>query len=700
MFTDDELTSEFTISKEKNFIQYLQLLQEAINNWPNKEDLIRKFTSQYVARGMGLYTGEQHRKTIFYIYSDSTAKKRNNVLMYIRGPYGTRGKTTISPFHNLKSIPVVNALQEQFYASKALPFRDEVQKSFLKTISLDFTSLISNAEEKSEAGEIPIHIDMEIDRAKITYIPNHSGVYEINLISDGELLKGSPFNVQIVQSSSDKRDSFTTTATQQVKEKITFTKRKIISKVIDCVSEKINMIASPNHEESKSQDLIITAVTKNKDEILKTEINCSLEDIIEEINQTQSKTTNNALTEIKQIAEELPSESDLITETDFHVNPQHKLIDNCREASTEIVSCLHQNDVDEVDHETKPNTSLLDFSPIESTKLLKNIINASSKQSVFDKILPSEILPKKLPEEDENNNAPLRRIDSKIYLEISPKQNSFESPIVTSPICSNHIAPEVECSLNQMTLCEKRKLLTKQDSIGSDSVFSVSENNSTSRFKDSDLEELSVLNVLDSLRQSRCNSLTEPYSISSTVSLPNMASLESTHETVFKARKDYWEHLSSRSSSSVSLTHSDFKSSPKRLFTAYRYNLNTTKSADNLSMIDPREITGHSYKSIDISLEDCTRIPLEERKKKLLKDLYEKEKRQPKPRKLSTNMKYFQKTEVLPKPKISSFFTPIADRIKAFDKNCKLFKKQIQAQLNFFIRSNKCQKKSNASSNH
>ncbi|XP_044259353.1 uncharacterized protein PF11_0213-like isoform X2 [Tribolium madens] len=732
VFTEDELSGELTINQERNFINYLHKLQEAINQWPTKDGVDRKFSSQYVARGMGLYTGEQHRKTVFYVYSNATTKKRSNVLMYIRGPYGTQGKATISPFHNLKTIPVVNVLKDQLEATKTLPFKNEEQKSFLKTISLDFTSLISSVEDKDETNDIPIQIEMEIDRAKITYIPNNSGIYEINLISDGELLRGTPYIVQVINNTSDKRDSFETEC-ENVDEKITFTKRKILSKVIDCVDEKIcidnNKVSqiklkdiTESSTESESDDLTITAITKKNDEILKTEINCTLEDIIEEINSVQDKTVlkqhepvnKDALEEIKTIAEKLKTEIPHIfdsTEVNLKVDSCEKVVRNCDEARTELVNLL-QNDYDETDYkeiysgnndlEEKTFASKLDANLIESTTYLKNIVNSTSKQEILENILPSKLL-KQESEEDENNNSPkngsMKRIKSKIYLEICPKNTSKTNPSVdsletTSSICPDHIDSEVEkSSLNQLTLAEKRKTLAKQNSVSvpdCDTTFSTTENEDSSN---SAFRELSVLNVLNSLRESRKNSLSD--SLTSAVSLPNMASLENNEENTFRARKDYWERLSSRSSSSVSLANSEtgnnqskkrnvatknlvnnYFQSEDKLNNKDTKNEIMTKSVDNLLVLESKNVDdSRRHKSVDTSLEDCTLIPLEERKKQLLKNMCGEETRPSKTINIKLN---FFKKDTKPKQEAKqTFFASISDRVQNFDKTNSMSKPKL-----------------------
>lgn len=185
---------------------------------------------------MGLHNGEQYRKTTFYVYSNTTNNNCSNVLIYIRGPYGTQGTATIPAFHNISSPSLLNCLHRQYKSMDKIAFKKEARKSFLKTIALDLSSLV-NFEKKSVMSDIPVHVEMETDRAKISYIPLNSGIYEINLITEGERLLNCPFAVSVTENSSDTKESFDTTET--ILELPTFRRRKIVSKFIDCINEKI-----------------------------------------------------------------------------------------------------------------------------------------------------------------------------------------------------------------------------------------------------------------------------------------------------------------------------------------------------------------------------------------------------------------------------------------------------------------------------
>lgn len=586
IFSASDFTDDLAINQERNFIRYLHELQQAVSKWPTKDEMSLKFTSQYVARGMGLSTGEQHRKTTFYIYSNGVAKKRSNILMYIRGPYGTRGKATIAPFHNLKTIPVVNILPDQDETNKKLG-----DTSFLRTISLDFTSLISSTEDKSAPDDIPIQIDMEINRAKVTYIPKNTGMYEINLISDGELLRGSPYSVCVTQNTSGTKESFSDE--EQVEtEKITFTKRKVLSKIIDCIDEQIFIDnGKVTHKEKNCEN----------DEILKPEINCTLDKISEEKNSIDLPETEKLQPPVIEV-----DETDSKPVSDDFINEVHK----------ELIDFI------------QPEETVFDKNLTDSTKNLKNILNTNR-------------LVKSLQGDENNNNSNRsspKKLTSRVYLEINPKTR------FTSPICP-HIAPEVDSSFKQLPVSEKRKIFSMQ----SISNFPDSSRNSTFSSLENDREssnrrDLGVLST-------------------STVSLPE---IRRNLDDKYKTTRDYWEKVSSCSSSEASLVYFGTSKRNKTKISG-----KFTKSmVDIVSIDDSTDHQSRRCKSVDDTLETSKFLTIEERKQILLRNLSENQTTVPKkPQKIirkniaNTQIFHNQKTEEL-----GPIFTPISDRIRKFDR--------------------------------
>ncbi|KAL3279259.1 hypothetical protein HHI36_016772 [Cryptolaemus montrouzieri] len=236
VFTEKDFSAPFSPTQERKFLTYLQDLQQAIKKH-TFQSTPSSFSSDYLTKGMGLQTGEQHRKTTFYVYSNTVNSECKNIFVYIRGPYGTQGTATIPAFYNLNSIPVLNYLNKQFRASNKIMFKKEARKSFLKSIALDFTSFV-NLDKKVLTNDIPILVEMEHDRAKVTYIPNNYGIFEINLITNGEYLNGSPFTVNIIENNMGRPDTFESTE-KLLNDLPGIKKKRIISRFIDCVNEKI-----------------------------------------------------------------------------------------------------------------------------------------------------------------------------------------------------------------------------------------------------------------------------------------------------------------------------------------------------------------------------------------------------------------------------------------------------------------------------
>ncbi|KAK9879296.1 hypothetical protein WA026_004149 [Henosepilachna vigintioctopunctata] len=268
VFTETDFDGSFSPTQEKKFLMYLQELQLAMKNHSEGNENLN-FSSAYLTKGMGLQTGEQYRKTIFYVYSNSTSSNCNNILVYIRGPYGTKGTATIPAFYNLNSVSVLD-YSHKLRASGQILFKKETRRSFLKSIALDITSFV-NLERKVSPNDVPIHVEMENDRAKVTYIPNNYGIYEINLITNGEILKGSPFSANIIESLSGIKDSFDSTE-KILKELPAIRKKRIVSRYIDCIYEKIQLNAVEEDNRRKGLMDNVIYIVSNKNDSIESEI--------------------------------------------------------------------------------------------------------------------------------------------------------------------------------------------------------------------------------------------------------------------------------------------------------------------------------------------------------------------------------------------------------------------------------------------
>ncbi|KRT85899.1 hypothetical protein AMK59_2710 [Oryctes borbonicus] len=90
---------------------------------------------------------------------------------------------------------------------------------------------------RRNSGEIAVKVKMENDRAKVTFLPKFSGIYELLLTNDGQHLQGSPFIIRIMKNTKEVEHALQET-TRISKSKI---ERKIISKSIDFINESVNV---------------------------------------------------------------------------------------------------------------------------------------------------------------------------------------------------------------------------------------------------------------------------------------------------------------------------------------------------------------------------------------------------------------------------------------------------------------------------
>ncbi|XP_045479921.1 uncharacterized protein LOC123684632 isoform X2 [Harmonia axyridis] len=742
VFQESDFKEPLSPNQERKFLLYLQDLQQAIRSRGSR-DTCTKFSDSYVAKGMGLQNGVQYKKTTFYVYSNTNNPNCNNVLVYIRGPYDTQGTATIPAFYNLNPSPILTSLHRQYRPTDKIIFKKEARKSFLKSIALDLSSLV-NFDKRSTSNDISIHVEMETDRAKVSYIPLNFGIYEINLITDGEILANSPFTVSVSEDNSGTRDSFDTT--EKILEQLPkLKKRKIVARFIDCINEKILLDYDANETLSTSREsrheLPSTFFTndlednfKEEDKSLETDekfIKFSEDNLppiltvteheefestfllnddqigslselkspkIVRIVQADTETPIDSL-EIYEELEEPKSDSPLSIEETFEIvtsdcptsgstqNLSHfektalevtkvsegsKTEDLVQKRPTSIVSPFlitpkydeKSNDVsqepatieEEEEEETlealnNKNTDLnhnsektpeISYTPrklilmrnsiknsyverlkailvnklteSENSKTIKNIVNTSSKLSRM-----------KETQQDENNNS---------------FENSFLR--VTSPICPNHIVPEVEEESPFIPVSERRKLFARQTHLSlpssNNSSFSEKENEDVAN-ELSDNCSLRLLSVIDTIRKSTNLSLNRTISnstpnISTSKSFSSMGSnsegSKDSRSSFIETRK-YWLSLSTENCSNIPskfLKHD--KLEPRTLLNASKVFSEKYRSAEDVTAISRMSFNRKLKKYSSLNQKDFEAIEfmsLEERKKILLQDKYEEEKK-------------------------------------------------------------------------
>lgn len=166
-------------------MHYLSVLQQAIIKSNENISKINTVSSKYIPRGMGLFSGEQYRKTTFYVYQNEITETSNecNVIIQIKGPYGSYGQAVIKNFFdNSHKIPKdINIARDASFRTDSIS-KNSFVKSFAKSL-LRYREIQYN-------NNIGMEVVLEQDRAKIIYLPRNHGMYEINMVANGELLKG------------------------------------------------------------------------------------------------------------------------------------------------------------------------------------------------------------------------------------------------------------------------------------------------------------------------------------------------------------------------------------------------------------------------------------------------------------------------------------------------------------------------------
>lgn len=207
MFSDADFEEKtLSISQEEKFIRYLLTLQQAMLKLNAKsEHYSQNCCPHYIARGMGLVTGEQNKNTTFYVYSTSKSSLARDVIVSIRGPFATSATITIPAFRN-SNLKQTN---------KRLVLENKQRKSFLGFM---------NSERSNNT--IPLKVEMETDRAVVTFVPRHTGMYQVALSSNSDHLAGSPYNLRIL-----KNESSDDTGSEMKK-------KHFLSKFAGCVDNK------------------------------------------------------------------------------------------------------------------------------------------------------------------------------------------------------------------------------------------------------------------------------------------------------------------------------------------------------------------------------------------------------------------------------------------------------------------------------
>ncbi|KAF5294652.1 hypothetical protein FQA39_LY02784 [Lamprigera yunnana] len=233
VFTENDFTMRNpTEQHEKILFEYIENVQNAVKK-ASRQDL--QFSFQYVAKGMGLVSGEQNRKMDFYIYlNTSTYININDVIISIQAPHNTYHTLSI-PSRDIKQkfLPK-NFISKSFNETK-------IRRSFFKPFFIDLRSFKENNDKRDSHNQLPITYFIEKDRIKVIYIPFYSGIYQISIITNGAHLLGSPFPVSVFENTSQIVDNLKEVNFETNKKVVS---KKLITKILDLIDIRITKEAT------------------------------------------------------------------------------------------------------------------------------------------------------------------------------------------------------------------------------------------------------------------------------------------------------------------------------------------------------------------------------------------------------------------------------------------------------------------------
>lgn len=177
---------------------------------------------------MGLVTGEQNRKGIFFVYPIPKKYDLDGVHVFIKGPYGSYGRITIPAINgNYRNTDYKRAI---YLSSKVNSVSPTLQGgTFLRSLSQNYGGGCEY--------DIQIRIKMTRTHAKVSYIPKNSGIHEISLTTNDHHLIGSPFGVPI-DFPTNKYISDEDSLSDDDSDKIIVNK-KYLTQIVDIMGEKM-----------------------------------------------------------------------------------------------------------------------------------------------------------------------------------------------------------------------------------------------------------------------------------------------------------------------------------------------------------------------------------------------------------------------------------------------------------------------------
>ncbi|XP_060524453.1 uncharacterized protein LOC132700893 [Cylas formicarius] len=187
IFAEADLHGPLNAELEQNFLRFLCLLRKAVDGVTQSRPTVTDISKAYIARGMGLYAGEQYKESVFYIYPQINPCYYYNIGISVKGPYSTHGRIEFS----------------QMCPDSPTTYQNQLVNPNADTTGL--AKVCSTSE--SDTDIIKIKVTIESARARIAFIPKSDGIHEVSIESNSEPIIGSPYYVNVFQAASSSCNS-------------------------------------------------------------------------------------------------------------------------------------------------------------------------------------------------------------------------------------------------------------------------------------------------------------------------------------------------------------------------------------------------------------------------------------------------------------------------------------------------------------
>ncbi|XP_050349308.1 uncharacterized protein LOC126772778 isoform X2 [Nymphalis io] len=254
-FTRLELEANDSISRHQEWklINYLEKIRLALSKLtpPTSKTISHTtqkaspetthFTLNYIARGSGLTAAQVNNKVHFKIYP--TAQQSldpGDITILINGPNDTYGMTVVPPILGKAQMIRQNLLGLQSkskYTDNVLPITQGT--AYLRNYGrsdMNKTFYIPKSKH-----DIEIDTELKPDHARIGYVANIEGKYEVSITSRGQNVVGSPFTVTASNNIIGilERDSFCLEDGEEIDIVDVKSDRKVVLRIVDFVTEKM-----------------------------------------------------------------------------------------------------------------------------------------------------------------------------------------------------------------------------------------------------------------------------------------------------------------------------------------------------------------------------------------------------------------------------------------------------------------------------